>query len=106
MNRNTYRAAGAAAALLALGIWACKAPPVPGAGRSELWDQVHGRKAAPAPGPVASRAATNVVWKGELVFSETEKDLGDVERGEEAKHRFTITNKTDQVLHVKNVRGS
>lgn len=104
---NAKMLGGAASAATLLTLWACQAPPVPRAGQSELWDQVHGKKkpAAQEP-PVASPQEAPKQWKGELVFSETEKDLGDVKRGDQASHKFTITNKTDQVLHIKNVRGS
>jgi hypothetical protein len=39
-------------------------------------------------------------------IAETSVDVGDVKRGEWAKHTFVIANKSDQVLHIKNVRGS
>ncbi len=101
------RRAGMVAAVLCAGLpWACKAPPVPDPGESALWNSVHGVEPAGASKVEPAQAAQEEPWEGEVVFSEKEIDLGDVKRGDQAKHSFTITNKTNRVLDIKNVRGS
>ena len=87
------RRAGTIASVLCAGLaWGCKAPPIPDPGESAV-------QAVQAP-------AIPAKWEGEVVFSEMEADLGKVERGEQATHGFTVTNKTNRVLNIENVRGS
>lgn len=100
MKRSTMGAC--AAAVLVAGAWGCEAGPVPDPGTSELWNEVHGKRTQRP----AARTAPKGPPSGKVEFSETSVDIGDVDRGELAGHTFTITNKTDAVLHIKNVRGS
>lgn len=73
---------------------ACKAPPFPAPqGDPET-------KFTTRPPPAG--AATG----GGFVVAEPKMDIGDVERGTWASATFVITNKSDRILHVKNVRGS
>jgi len=88
-----------AAALLSL-VWACKAPLIPP--YEEEMDRTQEVKAE-APQPQAQIQIEE--RKGDITFSETAFDVGDVQRGEWAAHTFTIKNKSDRPLHINRVRG-
>lgn len=78
--------------LVAVLVMACKARPFP-----TVDVQVD-------TGPARSEQAG--LPSGAVEIAQTTMDVGEVKRGEWAKHTFTIKNKSDQVLHIKNVRGS
>jgi len=91
--------------------WACKAPPLPEY-EPELVQTPEAQAETPqaqAPAPQAAAGEPKlkpVNRKGQIVFSETTADVGDVKRGEWASHTFTIKNKSDKPIRITRVKGS
>jgi len=84
--------------------WACKAPPLPDY-EPELAQAPEAQVETPqAPAEEPGPQAVN--RKGQIVFTETTADVGDVKRGDWASHTFTIRNKSDKPIRITRVKGS
>jgi hypothetical protein len=83
--------------------WACKAPPLPDY-EPELVQAPEPKVETPQV-PTEEPGPQPVNRKGEIVFSETTADVGDVKRGEWASHTFTIKNKSDKPIRITRVKG-
>jgi hypothetical protein len=98
-----------AAACMVLGpavlFWACKAPPLPDYEPELVQAPQPEPEVATPQAPAEEPGLQPVNRKGQIVFSETTADIGDVKRGEWASHTFTIKNKSDKPIRITRVKG-
>lgn len=89
--------------LLAAGVWGCPPPQATRGGDS-------GRD---SDGAAAAQASNDSgggdrgdEGNGKAIFPEPVHDFGEVEQGKAVSHLFKVKNGGEDVLHIKNVRGS
>ena len=83
---------------LALLVFACKAPPIPGYEKAS--GHAAAQESAALPATPATPEASGPAGKAQV--TEKKVDVGDVNRGEKASHTFTIKNVAKEgVLTIK-----
>jgi len=112
VTRTHGRIFGFTAIVLALGLVGCQTGNASG-GSSE--NRESGTEPADSGTKIAQRddghneegdQPARAPGGGKAVFPEMEYDWGEVEQGEVVTHLFKVRNEGQEVLHIKNVRGS